>query len=150
MRCGMKSCEILGTSITCTTSFIRISISWSTVCGTGSSRIFPMGAKSASCSTVYRWTRSCGTEGSARLAGRLPQGSSSNELKSTGWRRGASGTSRVLQLEPPPRPWPSSGAVRCGAETWPWPQRSTAACVATTSAVVAACAAEQLQKWAAR
>ena len=45
---------------------------------------------------------------------------------------------------PPPRPWPSSGAVRCGAGTWPGPQRSTAARVATTSAVVAAAASTRL------
>ena len=40
--------------------------------------------------------------------------------------------------------------VRCCAQTRPGPQRSTAARVATTSAVVAACAAEQLQNWAVR
>ena len=35
---------------------------------------------------------------------------------------------------PPPRPLPSSGAVRCGARTWPGPQQPTAARVATTTA----------------
>ena len=49
-----------------------------------------------------------------------------------------------------PRPWPSSVLVRSGATTWPGPQRSTAAHVATMSAVVAACDAEQLRSWAAR
>ena len=51
---------------------------------------------------------------------------------------------------PPPRPWPSSGAVRGGAETWPRPHRSTVARVATTSAVVAACAAGTLEGCPAR
>ena len=53
---------------------------------------------------------------------------------------------RVLRSSrsPPPRQWPSFVLVRSGATTWPGPQRSTAAHVATTSAVVAACDAEQL------
>ena len=44
-----------------------------------------MGATSASCSMVCRCTCSCGPGGSARLAGRLPPGSSSYNWKSTGW-----------------------------------------------------------------
>ena len=53
---------------------------------------------------------------------------------------------RAVHLEtPPPRPWPSSVPVGLsGVTTWPGPQRSTAARVATTSAIVAACDAEQL------
>ena len=47
-----------------------------------------MGATSASCSTVCRWTRSCTPGGSPGQDGRLPPGSSSNKLKSSGWRRG--------------------------------------------------------------
>ena len=45
---------------------------------------------------------------------------------------------------------PLSSLVRSGATLWPGPQRSTAANVATMSAVVAACDAEQLQSRAAR
>ena len=41
--------------------------------------------KSTTGSMVCLWTRSCGPGGSARLAGRLPPGSSSYKLKSTGW-----------------------------------------------------------------
>ena len=50
-----------------------------------------MGAKqtkSTKCSMVCLWNRSCGRGGSAKLAGRLPPGSSSYRLKSTGWGRG--------------------------------------------------------------
>ena len=50
----------------------KTSASCSTVCGTGSSTICTLGANSASCSTVCRCTRSCGSCGSARLAGRVP------------------------------------------------------------------------------
>ena len=48
--------------------------------------------------------------------------------------RGLPDRGRVVLLAPPLRPWPSSG----DASTWPGPQRSTAARVATTSAVTAA------------
>ena len=41
--------------------------------------------RSVMCSTLCLWTRSCGRGGSARVAGRLPPGSSSYRLKSTGW-----------------------------------------------------------------
>ena len=44
-----------------------------------------MGAISAGCSTVRRWTRSCGPGGSAKLESRLPPGSSSYKLKRSGW-----------------------------------------------------------------
>ena len=59
--------------------------SCSTVCGTGASRICTMGAqqtKSTMCSVVCRWTRSCG-RGSARIPGRNPAVSSSNNSKNT-------------------------------------------------------------------
>ena len=75
VRCGMASCEILGTSINCSgtelSKSLSTSTSWSTICGTGTSRICTMGARSASCSTVCRWTRSCGPGGSTRPVGRL-------------------------------------------------------------------------------
>ena len=51
--------EILGTSITCSgtemSMCLKTCTSWSTICGTGTSRICAMGAKSAGCSTVCRW-----------------------------------------------------------------------------------------------
>ena len=40
--------------------------------------------RSVMCSTVCRWTRACG-RGSTKASGRLPPGSSSYRLKSTGW-----------------------------------------------------------------
>ena len=108
-RRGRGGQEIMGTSITCSgtemSKCLTASTSWSPDCGTGASRICTIGAKrtkSTICSTVCRWTRSCGPGGSARLAGRLPPGSSSNKLKSTGWggggfcRRGASFLSSCL------------------------------------------------------
>ena len=84
----------MGTSITGSGTVESLSKNWSTsrslstVCGTGASRICTMGAtrtRSVMCSMVCLWTRSCGRGGSARLAGRLPPGSSSYRLKSTGW-----------------------------------------------------------------
>ena len=42
--------------------------------------------------------------------------------------------------------WPSSGAVRCGAKTWPGPQRRTGAHVATMSAGAGASVAKQLPR----
>ena len=54
-----------------------------------------------------------------------------------------------MHLVPIPWPWPSSGAVRCGAKTWPGPGRSTAARATMQHAVVALHAAEQ-HSWAAR
>ena len=62
---------------------------------------------------------------------------------------GSSAQSSTRNL--PPRPWPSSVSVWLsgGVVTWPGPQRSTAARVATTSAVVAASDAEQRSSWAA-
>ena len=63
----------------------------------------------------------------------------------------ASGSSpQSSTRNPPPRPWPSSVPVGLsGVVTWPGPQRSTAARVATTSAVVAASDAGQRSSWAA-
>ena len=72
---------------------LTTSTGWSTISGTGTSRICTMGAKSASCSTVCCCTRSCGLGGSPRQGGRDPPGSPSCRLKSSGWGRGSSGTS---------------------------------------------------------
>ena len=58
--------------------------SWSTICGSGTPRAGTTGATSPICSAVCRRTRSCG-RGSAKASGRPPRGSSSNNLKSTGW-----------------------------------------------------------------
>ena len=74
-------------------------------------------------------TRSCGLT-STRRSGRAPPGSSSNDRsKSSGWGGGSPGSSPCSSARSlsPPRPWPSSGAVRRGAGTWPGPERSTAA-----------------------
>ena len=81
--------EILGTSISCAgtrmSTIFRTSSNLPTRCGIGASRICTMGASSPNWSMVCLGTRSCGTGGSARLAGRLPPSSSSYKLKSTGW-----------------------------------------------------------------
>ena len=58
-------------------------------CGTRASRIWTTGKKSTICSTVRRWTRSCGQD-SARASGRVPPGSS-YKLKSLGWGGGCVG-----------------------------------------------------------
>ena len=83
--------EIWGTAITCSgtevSRCLKASTSCSPDCGTGTSRICTMGAKSESCSTVCRCTRSCGLGGSPRQGGRDPPGSSSYRLKSSGWGR---------------------------------------------------------------
>ena len=91
VRCGMASCEILGTSITCSgtelSKSLSTSTSWSTICGTGASRSsIGTGTKdSIICSAVCRWIRSCGPRGSTRPVGRNPPGSSSKSWKSSGW-----------------------------------------------------------------
>ena len=91
VRCGMASCEILGTSITCSgtelSKSLSTSTSWSTICGTGASRSsIGTGTKdSIICSAVCRWIRSCGPRGSTRPVGRNPPGSSSKSWKSYGW-----------------------------------------------------------------
>ena len=92
-RCGMESCEVLGTSITCSATGKsapkkrRTSTNWATICCTRASKICTMGPSSAGCSTVRRRTRSCGL----CRAGRPPPAGlfvvQAEEL-------------RVLQLEP--------------------------------------------------
>ena len=88
-RRGRDGSKILGTAIiwsdTTESTCLFMATSWSTICGLGTAREGTMGATSASCFMVCRCTRSCGPGGSARLAGRLPPGSSSYRLKSTGW-----------------------------------------------------------------
>ena len=152
--------KIWGASKTCSGSGMsvskkrRMSGNCSTICGTGASRICTRGAKqtkSTVCSTVCRWTRACGPGGSAR-AGRPPPAGlffvQAEELRLG--RRSLPDLGRVVQLAlllPGPDLLLSSGEVV--ATTWPGPQRSTAAHVATMSAVVAAFDAEQLRSWAA-
>ena len=78
VRCGMASCEILGTAMTCSgiavSKSLRTSTSWSTICSTGASRSSTgTGTKdSIICSAVCCWIRSCGPRGSTRPVGRVP------------------------------------------------------------------------------
>ena len=78
---------ILGTSITCSGTWksncLRTSTSWSTIYGTGSSKVGKE-AKSTICCTVRRCTRACGPDTADSWSGRTPPGSSS-KLKSSGW-----------------------------------------------------------------
>ena len=100
-----------------------------------------MGATSAMCSTVRTWTRSCGPCGSSRLAGRTPFSASNNWTNA--WEEGASVAMArcTCPRAPPPRPWPSSGAVRCGATSRPGPSRRSSAHVSAMSGAVARAAA---------
>ena len=78
--------EILGTSITCSVigrSRIRkVSVTFSTGCGTRASRICTKGQMSAMCSKKCRSNPTCGPRGTPRQGGREPP-----------WGRGASWTS---------------------------------------------------------
>ena len=66
VRTGMPSRMILGTSITCSATGKSaskkrmMSCSWSTISGTGASSVCRPGTVSTICSTVCRWTRTCG------------------------------------------------------------------------------------------
>ena len=156
-RCGTPSWRvILGTSITCSAKTVedlkdihrlvhhlrhRVSSSGTT------------GTQSTSCSTECRRTRSCGPDTGVSLSGRgAPTASTSSTsiakyTAPAAWGWGCVlDRGRVVQLVillPLPglllSPW---GSVV--VKTWPGPQRSTAARVATTSGVVDAYATEQL------
>ena len=83
-RCGTLPCEILGTSITCSGTTLSKSLktpsSWSSICGTGSSRTYTGTKVSTIWSTVCR---SCG-QGSSIGPGRSPAaGSSSWKVKNS-------------------------------------------------------------------
>ena len=66
VRIGMSSRMILGTSITCSATGKSASKNWSTssscstISGTGASSVCRPGTVSTICSTVCRWTRTCG------------------------------------------------------------------------------------------
>ena len=136
--------EILGTSITCSgigkSRCQHASTSWSPPCGPGMSRITTMGTTSASCSTVRCWTLSCGPHDPNKVTegGQEPPGSSSKTGSAPAGEEESSGPRPCSATRSPtPRPCPSCDAegLTCVA-TWPGPHRSTAALVATTSAVV--------------
>ena len=141
-RPGRDGHEILGTALTCSgieaSKSLSTATSWSTICGTGTSRIWTTGAKSASCSTVCRCTHS-GGRGSAKASGRSPPGSSSNNLKSSGWGGGSPGTRPCsASRSPPPRSWPSSVPVgRRGGSYRPGASRRSAVHAARTGVTVA-------------
>ena len=78
VRGQRRGVEILGTSMTCSgtkeSRAVRNDNSWSTICGTGASRICRRGAETTVCSKMCRWTLSTtfGGSGSSRTPGRLP------------------------------------------------------------------------------
>ena len=101
------------------------------------------------CSTVRRRTRSCGLTSEIQ-SGREPlaAGTSSTSMASTlclpPVEEDASRTSPCsASQDPPPRPWPFSVLLRCGATSWPGPERRTSAHAATWSGAVALCVAGQ-------
>ena len=93
---------------------------WSIICGTGASRNCTRGATSACCSTVCRCTHPCGRS-STRDSGRSGGGTNAPPCSAP--------------HVPPPGPLPSSGAVRCGADSRQRPcDISTEASLSTTKA----------------
>ena len=105
--------NILGTSITCTAigrSRIRkVSVTFSTCCGTGGSRICTKGQMSAMCSKKCRSSPACGPRGTPRQGGREPP-----------WERGASGTPPCgsTRTSPPDR------AIATAIRSWRRNERS--------------------------
>ena len=149
-RGGRDGQEILGTKKTCSgiAASKRMSTysSWSTICGSSTSRNCTVGVKSASCPTVCRCTWSCG-RGSAKATGRSPPGSSSNNWKSFGWGGGSPGSStRSSSRFLPPRSCPSSDLVRCGASSITGPSRRLAVHAARAGVTVALAAFERRQR----
>ena len=153
--------RILGTSTTCSGTWISCGAkastnSCSSISGTGTSSIGArmIGARMI-CSTVCRWTCSCGLTSVSRSG----PGARRQAHHRRPWQRtlclppgegDASGTwpcsaSRDL----PPWPWPSS-VLLSGATSRPGPQRRTSAHTATWSGAVALCVAGQHSSRAAR
>ena len=117
-RRGRDGSEILGTAIiwsgTGESTGLSTATSWSTICGSGTPRAGTTGATSPICSAVCRRTRSCG-RGSAKASGRPPPGSSSNNLKSTGWGGGVFRTLAVYFVSLSSSP---ALAFLCPREEW--------------------------------
>ena len=121
-RIGTSSDKILGTSITCSGSGKGMSRKCArfsncpTICGAGSSRV-SKGTGSTICCTVRRCARSCGLTSESR-SGREPRRQAQHRRP---WQstlclppgeEDASGTPPCSATrDPPPRPWPSPGAV---------------------------------------
>ena len=104
--------EILGTALTCSTG-VCVSTSFKMsaysfpLCGTGTSRICTMGARSARCSTKCCWTRPA-----ALLTRRPPH----RTTRRTPGEEGASVViTRRAPRAPPPQPWQTPDPLRCGA-----------------------------------
>ena len=85
-RCWIVSCEILGTSITCSGKTVSTNLKTSSrsfvICCTGASRVCTEGETSTECSAVCRCTRACGLT-PARRSGRVPPSSSSYSEKNS-------------------------------------------------------------------
>ena len=87
LRGGQGVGEILGTSIACsgmrTSKSRHTSTSWFSICGTGTSSHETKSTVSTICSTVCRWSLSCGLTSYSR-SGRVPPSSSSNSEEELG------------------------------------------------------------------
>ena len=125
----------------------------STISGTGSSSIGKETKVLMICSTVCRWTRSCGLT-PARRSGQEPP--SSGTLSSSrpwyrvsgSWDGSYYGTRPCNSSRTPPRSWPSSVPLgRSGAETWPGASAAEAARGASAPATDAHVAAVRLPQW---
>ena len=100
--------------------------SWSSICGTVSSRIWTMGTTSQMCSTMCRRTRSCQPATPGRGAGRPQRSSSSNSWKSSGWGVGGHPDRHLAVLLALPLPGPGHprvmvlrlGQGHCDAQTF--------------------------------
>ena len=86
LRGGRGVGEILGTSIACsgmrTSKSRHTSTSWFPICGTGTSSDGAKSTVSTICSTVCRWSLSCGLTSYIR-SGRVPPSSSSKSEKNS-------------------------------------------------------------------